>query len=439
MGTGGSKGFQDGVKSVTTLPIVFLNPADFHREHFLKTREVHPDDIKKARNVIRLQGVDDSGFSDKQLTSLVRRSLAGPFGHAMDVDDVKGNPMRICLANGPEGAINGRSDSLLKQAGIDPAKLSLIPGWEQHRERIFGIHEGTHCAQDMNTKGMTDEQKDIFLMGREAEADRAAVKWLRDNKLPEVAQALIDIRALGSLKGDDPRHATAVLIDRPDLTSSQAHIDAVHDFRFQMVMGVMTHYKLTMEQVVDMSIKQPAQYVDRIEKLLARGAFSPAQNADVKSNPLIEDYIRAYAGAYRRQIIDRPLTPAPSTAPVQPPAAPAGNKQGSLDVADGEERPRYALTGSDLEDGRLSVSSEAEGQEEAAGKERRGAPVVALGIGDQAVLTIDGVSAPDYWRQMADPVFALQRLALKDTGLEGQNLGNQAVSVRLPGGQSNMT
>jgi hypothetical protein len=103
MGTGGSKGFQDGVKSVTTLPIVFLNPADFHREHFLKTREVHPDDIKKARNVIRLQGVDDSGFSDKQLTSLVRRSLAGPFGHAMDVDDVKGNPMRICLANGPEG------------------------------------------------------------------------------------------------------------------------------------------------------------------------------------------------------------------------------------------------------------------------------------------------------------------------------------------------
>lgn len=65
--------------------------------------------------------------------------------------------------------------------------------------------------------------------------------------------------------------------------------------------------------------------------------------------------------------------------------------------------------------------------------------MVALGIGDQAVLTIDGVSAPDYWRQMADPVFALQRLALKDTGLEGQNLGNQAVSVRLPGGQSNMT
>lgn len=434
MGVGGSKGFQDGVRSVTTLPTVFLNPADFHREHVLRTGEVHPDDIKKARDVIRLQGVDDSGFSDRQLAILVRRSLAGPFGHAMDVDDVNGKPTRICLANGPEGAIRGRSDSLLKQAGIDPAKLSLIPGWEQHRERIFGIHEGTHCAQDMNTKGMTEEQKDIFLLGREAEGDRAAVKWLRDNNLPDVAQALIDIRALGSLNGDDARHATAILIDNPTVASSQLHIDAARDFKFQMVMAVSADRKLTMEQAVDMFVNSRDEFVRCVDRILARGGFTPAKNADVNNNPHIEEYVRAYAGAYHRQIIDRRPSPTPA-APAAP--APASGTQGALDFVEGEDRPRYALTESDLEGGAHAPLFDTGEQEPSAG--RQGVPVIALGDGDRALMTIDGVSAADYWRQIADPEMALRRQELASAGLEHQSAGSQTISYRFPGGQTGVS
>lgn len=420
MGTGGSKGFQDGVKSVTNLPIVFLNPTDFRRQYFLDNRKVHPDDITKAREVIRQQGVDDSGFNDKQLETLVRRSLSGPFGHAMQVDDTQGQPIRICLANGPEGTINGHNDVLLQHARINLQKVSILPGWEQYRERIFGIHEGTHCGQDMNTKGMTDEQKDIFLLGREAEGDRAAVKWLRDNNLNDVAQYLIDIRALTAVEDrDDPRHATAILIDNPNVASSQAHIDAARDLRFQMVSAVMNDRRISMEQAVDMFTNRRAEFVGHVDRILARGGFSPAKNPDVDNNPFVEQYIRAYAGAYRRQIIERPLTPGPTPAPGTP-----SNPHGALDIAAGEDAERYAAA--DSTGAEPTEASEPDGT-----STRESNVQVALGEGDRATLTIDGMNAPDYWRQIADRDIAQQRLeaTLQTAALQGDEV--QPVSQHL--------
>jgi len=434
MGTGGSKGFQDGVKSVTNLPIVFLNPTDFHRQYFLDNRKVHPDDITKAREVIRGQGVDDSGFNDKQLETLVRRSLAGPFGHAMEVDNLQGKKINICLANGPEGSINGHNDVLLQHARINLQKVSVLPGWEQYRERIFGIHEGTHCGQDMNTKGMTDEQKDIFLLGREAEGDRAAVKWLRDNKLSTVAQYLIDIRALTAVEDrDDPRHATAILIDNPTVAASQAHIDAARDLKFQMVSAVMNDRRINMEQAVDMFTNRRAEFVGHVDRILARGGFSPAKNPDVDNNPFVEQYIRAYAGAYRRQIIERPLTPTPAAAPATPPStspgtpsgapvqqpasAPSGT-HGSLETAGGEDSAHYAAT---TPEEPQAVRSET--------------VKVSLAEGDRAVLTINGMSAQDYWRQIADRDIAQQRLetSLQTAALQGEEVQpvSQPLKTRL--------
>ncbi|MCB1838685.1 MAG: hypothetical protein KDI61_00285 [Alphaproteobacteria bacterium] len=442
MGTGGSSGFREGVRAATSLPVVFLNPADFHREHYLKTHEVHPDDLVKAREVIRQQGVDPSGFSDRQLAILVRRSLAGPFGHAMTVDNLEGKSIRICLANGPEGSIHGHSDVLLARAGIDLARVSAIPGWEQYRERIIGIHEGTHCDQDMDTKGMTDEQKDIFLLGREAEGDRAAVQWLRQNNLNELAQALIDIRALTTVEDrDDVRHATSILIDHPDVHSSQAHIDAARDIKFQMVIAVAADRKLTMEQAIDMFIHRRDEFVGHVDHLLARGAFNPSRNTEVNNNPYIEEYIRAYAGAYHRQIMDRRLTPTPG-APALHHAVPGGS-HGSLDTAEGDDAARYAFSESDEEDDLTEPADTTEDAIAVAVDDQipggRGAPVIHLSDESGALLTIDGLSVPDYWRQIADRDLALQRLEVTGGVTGAQMVENQAVSPVLAGGNSKWT
>lgn len=430
MGDGGSSGFRQGVKDTTSLPIVFINPAEFHREHFLKTREVHPDDIIKARGVIQQQGVDSAGFTDKQIAILVKRSFAGPFGHAMEVNDLSGKAMRICLANGPEGSIEQHNDTLLKQAKIDLSKVSAIPGWEQHRERLFGIHEGTHCNQDMNTKGMSEEKKDIFLLGREAEGDRAAVNWARQNNLQEVAQALIDIRALGALEGDDPRHATAILIDRPDIVASQQHIDAARDFKFQMVIGLSENLHISLDDAVDMFVRKRELFIGHIDKLLAKGAFNPTKNSNLDNNPFIEDYIRAYAGAYRRQIIERPINSPVLQAPQQPaPQQPAQPKSPhtSLEIVEKGDSLRLASNNDTSKEEGISLNSSAfEASEDLDNlpaenidkANRLGVPIVTFSSEGEVSIRINGMRVEDYWAKIAEPSQAQESYTLLNTSEE---------------------
>ena len=123
----------------------------------------------------------------------------------------------------------------------------------------------------------------------------------------------------------------------------------------------------------DMRKFHAREYAGHVQRLLDSGAFD---NAD--PNPYVREFIAAYAGAVERRVVDL----APALTAEASPASPNGHK---IDVG--------AIKG--------------------------GAPVVTLNDGDQATLTIGGVSAVNFFAANADPVLAEQRIALAQENQTG--------------------
>ncbi len=427
--------YKEGVRETSGVPVVFIDPDKFDRGHFDRTGTVHADDARKMREMLeeQLPGMT-RGMSDSDMRSAVAQSLSlGPFAVRGEIVPPTGStaaPAPICIVNEPGSRLNHKNELMPLLSAQDLSRIREIPGWDDHWDRIIGIHEGVHCNQPpLNTAGMTRDQAATAVLGREVEADRAAINWARNNGLNDMAQAMIDFRALGA--AGDPEHATAILIDRPG-PATQAHIDASRTFRAEMINKVAADQGISAADAGRMLDDRPEEFNGHLKRLIGNGAF------DGHANPHVKESIEAFSGAVQRQITDRRVEreleqqrrfegndrhgaleeSSPVLRAAGPDAAPV--QTASVEVAPEEAAPVQVAP---VQVASASVSMPSAHADMDVSSIRGGAAVVALADGDQASIKIGGVSASAFFASHADNDLALQRIALEQES--GVNLERQ--------------
>lgn len=433
--------FKDAVRETAGVPVVFLDPDKFNRRHYESTGSVHPDDVQRVREMLeeQLPGITN-GVSNADLETAVQLSLtSGPFAVRAEMVPPSGSsatPVPICIVNEPGRLMDHKNELMPMLSRQDLERIREIPGWDDHWDRIIGIHEGTHCNDPpLNTSGMTPDQLSTEVLRSEVRADQASIDWARRNGLNEIAQAMIDYRALGA--ADDPLHATAILIDRPGPVTID-HLNAARDFRGEMIAKVAADQGLSVADAEKMLQDKPEEFNGHIKRLLSSGAF------DGNSNPHVKESIQAFSGAVDRQITGRRIEreqeherqmrnmgprhhgalEAPSQpggqglrlATSEPPEAPTADTRQRASLGDGAGRYQTAsYTGADAI---VMPSAHADMDVSTI---NGGTPVVALNSGDKASMTIGGVAPSAFFASHADNDLALQRVALAqeaDVGLE---------------------
>lgn len=404
--------YKDGARETSGRPVIFLDPDEFNREHFDKTGNVHPDDLVKVREMLEEQmpGITNGLTAADLRTAVVLSLTSGPFAAPAEIKPPAGStasPIPICVVNEQGSSLNHKNELLPLLARQDLERIREIPGWDDHWDRIIGIHEGTHCNQPpINTTGMTHDQILVATLGREAGADQAAINWARANGLDDMAQAMIDIRALGA--ADDPEHATAILIDKSGPATID-HINAARTFRGEMINKVAADQGISVADATTMLNDRPEEFNGHIKKLLADGAF------DGNSNPHVKESIEAFSGAVQRQITDRRIErelerehgPHHHGA-LEPEHAGESETQLASNEADNKPVETAALESP----GFVPTPSAYAGMDV---REIDGGKVeVALRDEGGASQRIGGVSAPAFFASHADNDLALQRIALNE-------------------------
>lgn len=350
--------------------IAFINPDAFNALHIKQNGTVDPADIITMRQMIDAQLPGRSShFDHRQIARLVEASLeAGPFARRYEFPEA-GTPEEqapFAIVNLQGTNLDHRDEYMPEVAGRDLEILADIPGEDIYWDGFWGIHEGTHPNQPIYEHLATFDESNADIMDRELEADRAGLAWLRAKGQDEMAQALIDFRALSA--SADPMHAGIAVLD--DAPGTQAGVEVYHaaaKFEGAMDSVVGQDLGLSDADITQMRLLREEEYATHVNRLLGEGAYD-----NVDPNPYIREYIEAYAGAVQRQIIDRRV------ARELDPVAPENENIKKADTA--------TIEG--------------------------GTPVVTLAEGDQATLTIGGVSAPQFFAAKADPALAERTAAL---------------------------
>ncbi len=345
--------------------IAFINPDVFNALHLKQNGTVDPADIDTMRRTIDAQIPGRSShFTDAQIARLVESSLEnGPFARRYEFSEDQ-TPFAIVNLQGTDLDHRDEYMPLVADRGLEV--LADIPGEDVYWDGFWGIHEGTHPNQPVFGEHQTPDESNADIMNRELEADRAGLAWLRAKGQDDMAQALIDFRALSA--SVDPMHAgIAVLGETPGTQTGTEVYQAAAKFEGAMDFVVGQDLGLSNADVTQMRLLREEEYATHVNRLLGEGAYD-----NVDTNPYMREFIEAYAGAVQRQIIDRRV------ARELNPDAPESENIKKAETA--------AIEG--------------------------GTPVVTLAEGDQATLTIGGVSAQQFFAAKADPALAERTAAL---------------------------
>ncbi len=371
-------------------PVIYINPDEFDYKYYRENDKVSPEDVKKLRTLLEEGGIDTTTISDEEIGATVIYSMTkGPFAGIKEFPVSKDGQEKkpFCIANEEGANFGNKNVSAPLLSGVDIEKLKEIPGSQDHWDRFFGIHEGTHCQQHIELQSIPPEELDLHILRFEAEADRAGINWLRENNLKDIAQAIIDYRALGTLYPDSANHATAILIDNPDTPVTKQHLEAAEKF-FQTMNSTFAEINgVSEDEAIGIYNNDTEAYIKNVEHLLSQGAF------DGLDNPYIKETIKAYVGAYERQVLKNPDYKAPPEYKDKE-QAPNANPDTDTDTNNNHNYNDDKTSQIDIRD------------------IRGGKPVVTLADGNSATMSIGGISAPDFFASHADLNLAQQRIEL---------------------------
>jgi hypothetical protein len=186
-------------------------------------------------------------------------------------------------------------------AGQDAERLRPIPGTDEDWAAYIGHHEGRHTTSEQ-------ERNYTWHLDREVDSDRESIRRLRSMGKGDVADAIIDFRALSAWRGGQT-HATGIFIDQnpgPMPTNTDA-IDAAANFRQHAETMVDNYLKnLSEGEMHNLGIdydadwnysNNPDEFVAVMHRLLDEGHF------DNLTNPYEKQYMQAFVDAYERRII----------------------------------------------------------------------------------------------------------------------------------------
>ena len=298
--------FKVGVEQTTGLPVIYLDPDQLHREHFEDTGTLHADDLGILRDMVNAQA---PGLGERfQEFHAVEVLETGPFAIRLPLEDAT-----YCLVNIPHADLDHKNEIIPTLAQTDISRIKEIPGWDDHWDRVFGIHEATHCSA-------TNPDKSVLgILKTEIEADQAAIDWLKENNLDDIAEALKDYRALGTSSGvvndqlvdGNFKHASSIFLDlgdgntvSPDILNQELELQA---------------YSTTFENeiVIEVANVKDIEYGDALKMRYVdtQGFMAAAQEAIdggllARPDPYTEQLARDYVDNFNQTgLIEIPKAP----------------------------------------------------------------------------------------------------------------------------------
>lgn len=291
-------------QATATVPLIFLNPNDLDRTYFdTHGKTISPSDLDVVREMMdsQIAGISRrypaedieriAGLSmDGRHFSMQQEIPAGEFRPGSE-------PFRYAFINMPRhGVAPTEMESLLFQSD---------PQAEYYWSGFWGGHEGNHAGFEHLSHGHTlnlsqPGENEALAMNAELSADREGLDWLRSEGREDIAQAVIDYRALNAFS--DPSHAAlAVLADEPGTQATVEHFTAARQFQ-GAILGVVQR-DLGLESsfaAIELERAHPAAFQAHLRRLIDEGAFD-----HVSENPYVKEFVVAYADAYERQIANR--------------------------------------------------------------------------------------------------------------------------------------
>lgn len=297
--------YEKGVESTSYMPVIYIDPNKF---------TLGQPGAQEVRKQLEEQMPGSSArFNDKDLQDIANAALlSGPFATNALIKDRDGGD--VCLVNKPNGTIIN-PDHALESFGIagpgamDRRHLKDLPGSVEEWQYRVGKHEGEHCNQ-LETDTVTPEGKCRYLEN-ETRSDRQAIRTLREEGKNDIAQALIDVRAIAAANGDAD-HATGIFIDDADSPTITPEITAAaREFKDVMVAEVAKRQGLSVAEAEKLRHADPRAFTATVDEAMKDGAFD-------QKGPYTKRYIQAYSGAVDRLCVEdttpfppEPVAPAP--------------------------------------------------------------------------------------------------------------------------------
>lgn len=291
-------------QATATVPLIFLNSNALDRAYYdnSQTKTINPADLDRIREMMDSQiagisrrypaeGIERiAGLSmDGRHFSMQQDIPAGEFRPGCE-------PFRYAFINMPRhGVAPTEMESLLFQSS---------PQAEYYWSGFWGGHEGNHAGFEHLSHGHTlnienPGENEVLAINAELSADREGLEWLRSQGQEEVAQAVIDYRALHAFS-DRSHAALAILADEPGTQATVEHFRAATEFQGVMTSVVERDLGLSQNGALELERLHPGAFHNHLRRLIDEGAFDNASQ-----NPYVREFIVAYAGAYERQITNR--------------------------------------------------------------------------------------------------------------------------------------
>lgn len=257
-----------GVEATSAVQPVYIDLSRVSRE--LRGAEAAKDKGTVARHMRQhlnegYQGLGES-FTDKDLYEWYSNAKDGgafsfnlkPLGHD------------LCLINAPSEGQRTSKDliqSSVALSGLNPAHFKELNWPDRITKEYIGRHEGEHCSQ-------SPHEFRHELIQRELDADKAAVRGLREQGHHDIAQNLIDLRTIGIARDLD--HTTGPWIDDPDAKMSVHTLTALLNVQSEMDRAVASQLGTSTLQLGDLRRQDPRAYAAALDGALKDGSFPPA-------------------------------------------------------------------------------------------------------------------------------------------------------------------
>ncbi len=300
------------------------------------------------------------------------------FGHNTNTKHPTLHSESACLVFEPSGKFDRKEGFVSALTGMPIEQLKDIPGDGSVWQELLGTHEGTHCDETFFSLNALEE---------ETRADLKTIEILKENGHDDVALAFIDYRILKAARGGDTDHATGLALEADgEIEDIDKYADAARTFGQLMDEKVIAAYNVPRGMVADVREQAPEDYIKAIEQALENGEFRDPENEYIEQN------VRAYVGAFRRQV--QGVTP-PSATQESENNIPSGQTLDEPLVS-----PPPAINLSDINGGQ---------------------PMVDLMSNDRASMTIGDVSPSDFFASVAHPELAAEKIAMQEMATQNAN------------------
>jgi hypothetical protein len=289
--------YKDGVESTVQGPmkVFYLDPNNYKDPDEAKNIARLRADLEKQQPGVTGKPGDAGYLSDEDAKSLIELSLnQGPFAVR---GEVNGKPVGI--VNLQDKAIDHKNELVPMLTGVPLEKLVRIPGSDYQWDKAVGIHEGAHLNQFVIDPNWTPDERLKKVMERESMSDRAVLDYFESINRPDMAQAWKDYRAIGAGMTNDPDHATGIFLnDKGPIVVTDAHALAASTFKNKMDVAVATELGISQYDASELLKNDPKKYMEIVDRQLKEGTLGT-------ESPEMKQYMEQFAGAYRRQVIEK--------------------------------------------------------------------------------------------------------------------------------------